>query len=145
MGENADKKTFRYYSTERPLMPGCCPRAGVYEVKNFETKMFCDEVGCEAWGYVDYMRELSPEEAADYELLSAGLKTFWCVTTAITDDRYRKIVMKSREYKDARIEAAVKRNEAKEEAEVPDENEEDDDVESGSLRDSIDKIWKKKR
>lgn len=48
--------------------------------------MFCDEVGCEAWGYVDYMRELSPEEAADYELLSAGLKTFWCVTTAITDD-----------------------------------------------------------
>lgn len=67
-------------------MPGCCPRAGVYEVKNFETKMFCDEVGCEAWGYVDYMRELSPEEAADYELLSAGLKTFWCVTTAITDD-----------------------------------------------------------
>ena len=51
----------------------------------------------------------------------------------------------SREYKDARIEAAVKRNEAKEEAEVPDENEEDDDVETGSLRDSIDKIWKKKR
>ena len=60
-------------------------------------------------------------------------------------DRYRKIVMKSREYKAARIEAAVKRNEAKEEAEAPDENEEDDDVETGSLRDSIDKIWKKKR
>lgn len=31
MGENADKKTYRYYSTERPLMPGCCPRAGVFE------------------------------------------------------------------------------------------------------------------
>ena len=86
MGENAEKKTFRYYSTERPLMPGCCPRAGVYEVKNFETKMFCDEVGCEAWGYVDYMRELSPEEAADYELLPAGMKTFWSVTTAIDND-----------------------------------------------------------
>ena len=60
-------------------------------------------------------------------------------------DRYRKIVMKSREYKDARIEAAAKRNEAKEESEAPDEDEEDDDVETGSLRDSIDKIWKKKR
>lgn len=55
--------------------------------------------------------------------------------------------MKSREYKDARIEAAVKRNEAKEEAEAPDEDEdeEDDEMETGSLRDSIDKIWKKKR
>lgn len=53
--------------------------------------------------------------------------------------------MKSREYKDARIEAAVKRNEAKEEAEAPDEDEEDDEIETGSLRDSIDKIWKKKR
>ena len=50
-----------------------------------------------------------------------------------------------REYKDARIEAAVKRNEAKEEAEAPDEDEEDDEMETGSLRDSIDKIWKKKR
>lgn len=86
MGENADKKTYRYYSTERPLMPGCCPRAGVYEVKNFDTKTFCDEVGCEVWGYVDYMRELLPEEAADYELLPAGLKTFWGVTTAIDND-----------------------------------------------------------
>ena len=60
-------------------------------------------------------------------------------------DRYRKIVMKSREYKDERIEAAVKRNEAREEDEAPDEGEEDDEVEPGSLRDSIDKIWKKKR
>lgn len=86
MGENTDKKTYRYYSTERPLMPGCCPRAGVYEVKNFDTKTFCEEVGCEAWGYIDYMRELSPDEAADYELLPAGLKTFWGVTTAIDND-----------------------------------------------------------
>ena len=53
--------------------------------------------------------------------------------------------MKSREYKDARIEAVVKRNEAREEDEAPDEDEEDDEVEPGSLRDSIDKIWKKKR
>lgn len=86
MGENADKKAYRYYSTARPLMPGCCPRTGVYEVKNFDTKTFCEEVGCEAWGYIDYMRELSPDEAADYELLPAGLKTFWGVTTTIDDD-----------------------------------------------------------
>ena len=43
------------------------------------------------------------------------------------------------------IEAAVKRNEAKEEAEATDEDEKDDQADSGSLRDSIDKIWKKKR
>ena len=40
MGENADKKTYRYYSTERPLMPGCCPRAGVYEVRTLIQKPF---------------------------------------------------------------------------------------------------------
>ena len=45
MGENADKKTFRYYSTERPLMPGCCPRAGVYEDKNVLRRSWMRGVG----------------------------------------------------------------------------------------------------
>lgn len=72
----------RYYSTERPLMPGGCPRAGIFEVKNFDKKIFCKEIEKEAWGYVDYMRELTPEEIEDYELTPSGLKTFWGVTSS---------------------------------------------------------------
>lgn len=76
----------RYYSTQRPLVPGGCPRAGVQDVHNFDEKTFCEEIDREAWGYVDYNRELTKEEVEDYELLPAGIKKFWAVTTAIRDD-----------------------------------------------------------
>lgn len=56
----------KYYSTQRPLMPGCCPRAGVQEVVNFDDKKFCEEIGCEAWGFVEYNRELTQNEVDDY-------------------------------------------------------------------------------
>ena len=65
--------TMKYYSTQRPLMPGCCPRAGVQEVVNFDDKKFCDEIGCEAWGFVEYNRELTQDEIDDYELVPAGM------------------------------------------------------------------------
>ena len=35
---------------------------------------------------VDTLRELTKQEADDYELTPAGLKKFWCVTTAFHDD-----------------------------------------------------------
>ena len=65
----------KYYSTQRPLMPGCCPRAGVQEVVNFDDKKFCKEIGCEAWGFVEYNRELTQDEVDDYELTPAGIHT----------------------------------------------------------------------
>lgn len=76
----------KYYSTQRPLMPGCCPRAGVQEVVNFDDKKFCEEIGCEAWGFVEYNRELTQDEVDDYELTPAGIHTYWCVTTAFNDN-----------------------------------------------------------
>ena len=76
----------RYYSTQRPLTPGSCPRAGVQEVVNYDEKKFCEEIGMDAWGFVEYTRELTKQEADDYELTPAGLKKFWCVTTAFHDD-----------------------------------------------------------
>lgn len=57
-------------------------------------------------------------------------------------ERYRNLVLKSREYKDARIEAAEKR--AKKEKEEKDA-EKDDEENAGSPRDSLDKTWKKER
>ena len=77
---------YRYYSTQRPLTPGSCPRAGVQEVVNYDEKKFCEEIGMDAWGFVEYTRELTKQEADDYELTPAGLKKFWCVTTAFHDD-----------------------------------------------------------
>lgn len=77
---------YRYYSTQRPLTPGSCPRAGVQEVVNYNEKKFCEEIGMDAWGFVEYTRELTKQEADDYELTPAGLKKFWCVTTAFHND-----------------------------------------------------------
>ena len=78
--------TYRYYSTQRPFTPGSCPRAGVQEVVNYDEKKFCEEIGMDAWGFVEYTRELTKQEADDYELTPAGLKKFWCVTTAFHDN-----------------------------------------------------------
>lgn len=76
----------RYYSIQRPLVPGGCPRAGVQDVYNYDEKKFCEEIGRKAWGYVDYNRELTKDEMEDYELLPAEIKKFWAVTTTFWDD-----------------------------------------------------------
>lgn len=76
----------RYYSTQRPVMPGGFPKkAAVEKIKNFDTKTFCEEIGREAWGFIEYREPLTKEEADAYELTLGGMKTFWCVTTAIYD------------------------------------------------------------
>ncbi len=76
----------KYYSTQRPVMPGGFPKkAAVEKIENFDTKVFCEEIGQEAWGFIEYREPLAKEEADAYELVSAGLKTFWCVTMAVYD------------------------------------------------------------
>lgn len=74
----------RYYSTQRPVMPGGFPKkAAVKKIENFDTKTFCEEIGREAWGFIEYREPLTKEEADAYELTLGGMKTFWCVTTAV--------------------------------------------------------------
>ena len=74
----------RYYSTQRPILPGGFPnREKVEQIKNFDTKIFCEEIGEEAWGFVDYIEPLEKEQAVAYELTLAGMKTYWCVTTSV--------------------------------------------------------------
>ena len=58
----------RYYSTQRPIMPGSYPKpAGnpVVEIRNF------GEIGREAWGYIEYEQALFPGQAQSYELILA--------------------------------------------------------------------------
>lgn len=36
----------RYYSTQRPVMPGGFPKKpAVEKIENFDTKTFCEEIG----------------------------------------------------------------------------------------------------
>lgn len=47
---------YRYYSTQRPIMPGGYPKPQnneVLEIENFDNKKFVEEVGCQAWGYIE--------------------------------------------------------------------------------------------
>ena len=64
----------RYYSTQRPVMPGGYPQKGINKIHNFDTRIFCESIGRDAWGYVDYEQELSEEEMHSFELVkgSAG-------------------------------------------------------------------------
>ena len=81
----------RYYSTMRPVQPGGYPnRESVEKIYNFDTKIFCGEIGREAWGYIDYREPLTKEQAEAYELTLGGMKTYWCVTTSV-DNRGRVV------------------------------------------------------
>ncbi len=76
----------KYYSIWRPVMPGGLPKMEAVErIENFDTKTFCEEIGREAWGFIEYREPLTKEEADAYELTLGGMKTFWCVTTAVYD------------------------------------------------------------
>lgn len=77
---------FRYYSTQRPVLPGGLPRsADVERIENFDTKIFCEEIGREAWGYIEYRTKLTKEEADAYEFTLGGMKSYFCVTTSVYD------------------------------------------------------------
>lgn len=77
----------RYYSTQRPVLPGGFPeKCKMVRIQNFDHKEFCEEIGEEAWGIVEYSEPLSKEQADAYELNPAGMKTFWCVTTSVHDN-----------------------------------------------------------
>lgn len=77
---------FRYYSTMRPVLPGSFPKKAIAEkIENFDTKTFCEEIGKDAWGYIEYREVLTKEEADAYELVLGGMKTYYCVTTSVND------------------------------------------------------------
>lgn len=79
----------RYYSTQRPVGPGTFPKPqgnAVKEVFNFDSKTYCEEVGREAWGYIEYEQPLDPETAAGYALVADGAGCTGCVNEAAGRD-----------------------------------------------------------
>lgn len=66
----------RYYSTHRPITPGSFPRPKgnpVLEITNFDNKLYCKELGQEAWGCIEYEHPLTVDEAKNYELIPEGI------------------------------------------------------------------------
>lgn len=76
----------KYYSTQRPFGPGTFPqRDGTETITNFDGKIYCEEIGREAWGYIEYREPLTKEEADAYELTLGGMKIYYCVTSSVDD------------------------------------------------------------
>lgn len=93
----------KYYSTKRPVMPGGFPKKEAVErIENFDSKTFCEQVGGNAWGFIEYREPLTKEEADAYELTLGGIKPYWCVTTSV-DNRGRVVANITR-----KIDAACK-------------------------------------
>jgi hypothetical protein len=62
----------RYYSLLRPVSIGTYPKPGdnkVLEIKNFDNRTYCEDIGREAWGYIDYEKVLTPKDANIYDLM----------------------------------------------------------------------------
>lgn len=79
----------RYYSTQRPVTPGSFPKPignKVVGIHNYDSKTHCEEVGREAWGYIEYEQPLDPQVAADYELIADGVGCTGCVHEAADSD-----------------------------------------------------------
>lgn len=67
---------YRYYLTQRPAMPGTFPKPQgnrVLSIENLDERTFCEEIGREAWGYVDYFAPLPEETVRSYEMVKGGV------------------------------------------------------------------------
>lgn len=77
---------YKYYSMYQPIIPGGYPRMeNIKEIRNFDRKIFCEEIGGEAWGYISYYQLLPEGIAENYGLKLAGIRTWYCVTSSYDD------------------------------------------------------------
>lgn len=71
--EKLERNCFRYYSTQRPVMPGTFPNGTnkPMELHNFDECQTVENVAFEAWGYLEYPMPLTKQQIEDYELKAA--------------------------------------------------------------------------
>ena len=61
---------YRYYSTQRPVMPGTYPiEKKVSEIVNFSERKYVVNISREAWGWIEFEELLTEKEEKDYELV----------------------------------------------------------------------------
>ena len=66
---------YKYYSTQRPVMPGTYPKPKdnpAMLIHNFEKREYVPEIGRLAWGYVEYDKPLENKDIDGYELVPAA-------------------------------------------------------------------------
>lgn len=76
----------RYYSTQRPLTPGAYP--SIYaptKIHNFDERTYCEDIGREAWGYIEFIGRIPDEVVKQYELTMSGVKRWYGVTSWFDD------------------------------------------------------------
>lgn len=67
---------YRYYLTQRPATLGTFPKPQgnrVLSIENFDERTFCEEIGREAWGYVEYEKPVSEVLLRNYEMVEGGV------------------------------------------------------------------------
>lgn len=65
----------RYYSIERPVMPGSFPKPidnPVLNIENFEARSYVGKIGHEAWGFIEYENPLTEKQIEAFELVAAS-------------------------------------------------------------------------
>ena len=63
---------YRYYCVMRPPAPGAIPRSRkMGNVEAFCERRYIPEIDRMAWGWVEYMEELTMQEVDCYELIAA--------------------------------------------------------------------------
>ncbi len=62
-----DSGLYRYYSTQRPVMPGTFPGKPT-QIQNFDSKEPVCGGKMKAWGYLEYAKPLTEKQMSDYEL-----------------------------------------------------------------------------
>lgn len=61
----------RAYSLMRPVFIGTYPSAyRVNEIVNFDRRTFVEEIGREAWGYVDFAEDVPEKDLSAYEMMA---------------------------------------------------------------------------
>lgn len=60
----------RYYLTQRPPTPGTFPGRPT-KIEAYDQKTYVEEIGREAWGWIEYPEPLEEKRAEDYELTPA--------------------------------------------------------------------------
>lgn len=68
---------YRYYSTQRPVLPGGYPKPignEPVEIVNYDSRQSVENGKLQAWGHLEYTLPLSPRERDDYELKAVSAK-----------------------------------------------------------------------
>ena len=62
-------KTYTYFMTQRPPMPGAMPKNGLSDIHEYDGQDYISEIGRKAYARLEYNRKLSDQEVRDYELV----------------------------------------------------------------------------